>query len=214
MHRRKRSRRATRRHRCESDDEDSESEDESQVFCRGSKVFFYADVSRKSVYKLISLVDEAATNSLLNPSGDAPCVYVYIHSDGGDAYAGSAHLPPCDLFLCACGAHTRFSVHVRTERVRPPACDAHQDRDDRGRYAAIGFPSPPASAMTAEHHRAGFVASAATFLLLAGAERLAMPNAHILIHQIRTGFWGKFNDLLDEVRAHPAHRTRAHALRT
>ena len=68
--------------------------------------------------------------------------------------------------------------------------------------------------MTAEHHRAGFVASAATFLLLAGAERLAMPNAHILIHQIRTGFWGKFNDLLDEVRAHPAHRTRAHALRT
>lgn len=45
----------------------------------------------------------------------------------------------------------------------------------------------------------GFVASAATFLLLGGFYRKALKNSRILIHQLSTGFWGKFVDLLDEV---------------
>jgi ATP-dependent protease ClpP protease subunit len=45
----------------------------------------------------------------------------------------------------------------------------------------------------------GYVASAATLLLLGGQERKIMRNAKILIHQLSTAFWGKFNDLLDEV---------------
>lgn len=46
----------------------------------------------------------------------------------------------------------------------------------------------------------GFAASAATFLLLAARRRLATPHARILIHQVRTGFWGKWQELQDEVR--------------
>lgn len=45
----------------------------------------------------------------------------------------------------------------------------------------------------------GFVASAATLILLGGTERKILKNAKILIHQLSTQFWGKFNDLLDEV---------------
>lgn len=45
----------------------------------------------------------------------------------------------------------------------------------------------------------GFVASAATFMLLGGTERKCMKNAKILIHQLSTTFWGKHADLLDEV---------------
>ena len=46
----------------------------------------------------------------------------------------------------------------------------------------------------------GFVASAATFLLLAGKQRIATPSSHVLIHQISTnGFWGKYEDLKDEM---------------
>ena len=45
----------------------------------------------------------------------------------------------------------------------------------------------------------GYVASAATFMLLAGEERKCMRNAKVLIHQLSTGFWGKFDELLDEV---------------
>lgn len=45
----------------------------------------------------------------------------------------------------------------------------------------------------------GFVASAATFLLLGGHERCGMKHSTILIHQLSTGFWGKFVELKDEV---------------
>lgn len=46
----------------------------------------------------------------------------------------------------------------------------------------------------------GFVASAATFLLLGGRVRFGMEHSTILIHQVRTGFWGKFADLVDEMQ--------------
>lgn len=46
----------------------------------------------------------------------------------------------------------------------------------------------------------GYVASAATFLLLGGYERKSLANAKILIHQFSTAFWGKYADLLDEAQ--------------
>lgn len=45
----------------------------------------------------------------------------------------------------------------------------------------------------------GFAASAATFLLLAGKYRVAMSHGTILIHQLSTGFWGRYSDLKDEM---------------
>ena len=45
----------------------------------------------------------------------------------------------------------------------------------------------------------GVVASAATFILLAGYRRFTMPHAHILIHQVQTEFSGKYKELLDDV---------------
>lgn len=45
----------------------------------------------------------------------------------------------------------------------------------------------------------GFVASAATLMFLAGTKRYTMPNANLLIHQLSTEFWGKFQDLQDEM---------------
>ncbi len=46
----------------------------------------------------------------------------------------------------------------------------------------------------------GNIASAATFMYLAGTKRYMSPNSTILIHQISTSFWGKFEDLKDECR--------------
>ena len=46
----------------------------------------------------------------------------------------------------------------------------------------------------------GLIASAATFLFLAGEKRYMTENSAILIHQISTGFWGKFEDLKDEYK--------------
>ena len=46
----------------------------------------------------------------------------------------------------------------------------------------------------------GFVASAATFLLLGGHTRLAMCHSTVLIHQLSTAFWGKYAELVDEMQ--------------
>jgi len=44
----------------------------------------------------------------------------------------------------------------------------------------------------------GFVASAGTLLSLAGKKRFIQPNAYMLIHELRSGMWGKMSDITDE----------------
>lgn len=41
----------------------------------------------------------------------------------------------------------------------------------------------------------GYVASAGTLISLAGERRYITPNAYMMIHEIRSGTWGKFSDL-------------------
>lgn len=45
----------------------------------------------------------------------------------------------------------------------------------------------------------GFLASAATFIFLGGHVKKMKKHSNILIHQIHTEFWGKYNDLVDEM---------------
>lgn len=46
----------------------------------------------------------------------------------------------------------------------------------------------------------GFAASAAAIIFLGGAKRKMMPHSFVLIHQLSTGLWGKYEDLKDEVK--------------
>lgn len=44
----------------------------------------------------------------------------------------------------------------------------------------------------------GFVASAGTLISVAGAKRYIMPNAYMLIHELRSGVWGKMTTIDEE----------------
>ena len=46
----------------------------------------------------------------------------------------------------------------------------------------------------------GFAASAASMLLLGGHTRKMMKHAIVLIHQLSTGLWGKYEELKDEIK--------------
>ena len=46
----------------------------------------------------------------------------------------------------------------------------------------------------------GCVASAATLIFLGGDTRTVCPNAYILIHQLSNEFWGKYEELKDDMR--------------
>jgi len=40
----------------------------------------------------------------------------------------------------------------------------------------------------------GYVASAGTLISLAGKRRYITPNSYMMIHEIRSGFWGRYSD--------------------
>lgn len=44
----------------------------------------------------------------------------------------------------------------------------------------------------------GFVASAGTLISICGARRFIMPNAYMLIHELRSGVWGKMSSIEEE----------------
>ena len=41
----------------------------------------------------------------------------------------------------------------------------------------------------------GYVASAGTLISLAGAKRFITPNSFMMIHEVRSGFWGRYSDV-------------------
>jgi ATP-dependent Clp endopeptidase proteolytic subunit ClpP len=45
----------------------------------------------------------------------------------------------------------------------------------------------------------GSAASAATFLSLAGSHRIMSRNSYMLIHQLSSGYYGKYEDIKDDV---------------
>jgi len=45
----------------------------------------------------------------------------------------------------------------------------------------------------------GVCASAATFIFLGGDTRTVLPNAYLLIHQLGSEFWGKYDTMKDEM---------------
>jgi len=45
----------------------------------------------------------------------------------------------------------------------------------------------------------GVCASAATFIFLGGDTRIVSRNAYLLIHQLGSEFWGKYEDMKDEM---------------
>ena len=46
----------------------------------------------------------------------------------------------------------------------------------------------------------GLCASAATFILMGGSRRYMRPSGYILIHQMSSEFWGKYEDMKDEIK--------------
>lgn len=151
---RRRATKARRIHRGGRDEDeggssDDDNDEEDGVPTReGSTIFFYCDVNKRSVRRLVSLLREI---ECATSSADLALAWIFIHSDGGDIYAG----------ISAMSHIRRFRGTVKT------VVD-------------------------------GFVASAATLLLLAGEERYIVPHSQVLVHQLRTGFEGKFEDLIDE----------------
>ena len=136
-------------------DEDTEAvETTDDVVCTGNNIYFYSDVTTVTIMKFVKCLHEATSYSLQNTNCvEVPRVYLYIHSNGGDVFAGMSAMD-----------------HIMSNRV-------------------------PVTTIAD-----GMVASAATFMLLGGTRRLMMRHSFVLIHQLSTGFEGKYKELVDEMQ--------------
>lgn len=135
-------------------EEDEEHKNELNIHSEFNKIYFYEDVSVKSVYTFIKVLNEVAREVMIfNIEYETNVsIHIHIHSDGGDAFAGLGAMDA----IKACKGHTITCAD-------------------------------------------GFVASAATFMLLAGDEVRIHKNTTLLIHQMSTSFWGRYEDLKDEM---------------
>ena len=74
-----------KRTRCEDDSSGAEEEVTSSGCC----VYFYATVSASNILKLVNCLREATECAQKHTHMETqPCVYLYLHTNGGDAYAG------------------------------------------------------------------------------------------------------------------------------
>ena len=138
---------------CSDNEEETEENNKNSIKQINNRVFFYSEVTKDSVLSLLENLEKAAScavQTCFHPN--AARVHLYIHSGGGDVYAGFSAMD-----------------HIRNCRV-PVITIAD-----------------------------GYVASAATFMLLGGYKRYGLLNTNILIHQLSAEFWGKFSELEFEI---------------
>ena len=77
--------------------EDDEATTDDDVVALGNRVYFYAPVTRMSVLKLIKALKEATASCLQTHDHKDATVRLYIHSNGGDAFAGLAAMDHIQL---------------------------------------------------------------------------------------------------------------------
>ena len=133
---------------------DPDEYDDIKVF--GNEIYFHADVDTDSVCFLFKLLREVERDLIVKSTevpGFKPEIRLYIHSNGGDMFAG-------------------FGAHDQLKQMRVPVTTIAD----------------------------GICASAATFILMGGHTRLIKKRSYVLIHQLSSQTWGKFNDMKEEVK--------------
>ena len=136
-------------------DSDTEEDEEKYIKTINNNVYFHSNVTKKSVLELITQLNKLSDELLIMDVkyNSKSCINLYIHSDGGDLFAGMSAMHHIE----------QMKIHINT------IVD-------------------------------GVTMSAATFILMGGDTRKMYPYSMVLIHQLKTGFWGTHECLIDELK--------------
>ena len=133
-----------------NDDSDSEKENEN-VKSINNNIYFYCPVNLKNVLKLNTFLEDIQNKIYKNEIIEKE-INVYIHSGGGDLFAGISAMNYIQ--------NMKLTVNTIVD---------------------------------------GYAASSATLILLGGHQIYMQKYATLLIHQLSTGFYGKYEECIDEV---------------
>ena len=115
------------------DDSDSEEEEENMVTVEDNHIYFYSDVTRKSVFELNNCLKAASHHILKNNyqhDTDKNYIYLHIFSDGGCVFSAFAiidiikdsKIPVVSIIEgCAASAATMISVSCNKKLIRKSA---------------------------------------------------------------------------------------------
>ena len=127
---------------------------EYNIHSEGNKIYFYCPIDTYSIFLLNKEIDEVVNDLKSNNVYEsAPHIKLYVHTNGGDLYAGLSgmeHIRTCE-----------FDIHAYVD---------------------------------------GFVASAGTILIIGAKKRIMFKYSEMLIHQLSTGFWGKYEEMVEEAK--------------
>ena len=134
----------------------SNKDSDNHVKSIDNHIYFYSEVSRKSIMDLNNEI-KRITNRILDHStktdSKPASLYIHINSYGGSIFAAMAGID--------CIRECPLEVVTIIE---------------------------------------GCAASAGTLLSVVGDKRLMKKHSHMLIHQLSSGFWGKMNEIEDEIK--------------
>jgi ATP-dependent protease ClpP protease subunit len=144
---------------------------QSHIFRIGSEIHFTDDVTYESMHDLIKTLKEAEQEACDNV---AACKKKLVLSDLESKTVELSLSPkPIKLYLTTHGG----SVYAALRTVD-----------------IIKSLSVPVHTIVS-----GYVASAGTLLSMAGKKRYITPNSFMLVHELRSSFWGKHSDAREQL---------------
>ena len=154
----------------------------SELFRIGTDVHFCADITYASMQSLIKTLMEAEADSL-------------------------AALDAVKEAVDKCPADKRKLVDLSTIVAKPIVL--HLTTLGGVVHAALGMIDRIKRMKVPVHTVvAGYVASAGTLLSMSGAKRFITPSSFMMVHELRSGFWGKYS----ETREHLGNMDKLMAL--
>lgn len=137
-----------RKNEDECDDNNENEDSETYIKCIGTNVYFYSDVSKKTILFLLERMQDAMNNIGTNVPPSERAIYLYIHSDGGEAYAGISamtHLKTypckvvtiCDGFLASAATLVFLGGHERRMTKHSHMLIHQLSTSFDGRYAEL-----------------------------------------------------------------------------
>ena len=140
----------------------------SQLFRIGNDVHFCADITYANMQSLLKTLMEAEADSL-------------------------AALDAVKEAVDKCPADKRKLVDLSTIAAKPIVL--HLTTLGGVVHAALGMVDRIKRMKVPVHTVvAGYVASAGTLLSMCGAKRFITPSSFMMVHELRSGFWGKYSD--------------------
>ena len=143
----------------------------THIFRIGNEIHFMDDVNDKTMHDLIRVLKEIEDESLTNLDA---CNKAHVLSNvEKKSIVLTIASKPIKLFLTTYGGSI-YAAMKAVDIVNTLKIDVHTIVS-------------------------GYVASAGTLLSMAGKKRYISKHAFMLIHELRSGFWGKYSDAREHI---------------